>query len=219
LKRGISDSGHVANDVETEQIVQEVMSSADTRYPHFSSFVQIRGSVPLFWAQENTFAIPKPDVTVVRGDPFHEAAVTHFRDVMERYGAPVMILNLVKHHEKRPRETILLDGFSEAVETINASLPTEQQLVYIAWDFHARTKKEAVAGSLLPIARASARKSGFFHSGRRNGEPESPRENSREGPAAEWEGRDELQGRGRAQQGVLRSNCVDCLDRLEAESC
>ncbi len=213
MKRGVSEAGHVANDVETEQIVQELFPVAETSSRlHLSSFVQIRGSVPLFWAQENTFAIPKPDITVMRGDPFHEAAVEHFSDVMERYGAPVMVLNLVKHHEKRPRETILLDGFSDAVETINASLPPPLHLVYIAWDFHARTKKEAVAGSLLPIARATIRRSGYFHTGTLNGAPRHRRE-EQVGGFSEWEGREEIDCRGRAQQGVLRSNCVDCLDR------
>ena len=41
--RGVDDDGHVANYVETEQLV--TMDSACT------SFLQIRGSVPLFWEQ------------------------------------------------------------------------------------------------------------------------------------------------------------------------
>ncbi len=216
LKRGISDAGHVANDVETEQIVQELLPVWERDRPHFSSFVQVRGSVPLFWAQENTFAIPKPDVSVVRGDPFHEAAIMHFQDLLARFGAPIMILNLVKHHEKRPRETILLDGFSDCVDTVNTSLPPDLQMVYIAWDFHARTKKEEVAGSLVPIARESIRRTGFFHTGTLNGQPLQQREQSDDPHFAAWEGRDPAHCRGRAQQGVLRSNCVDCLDRTNA---
>ena len=41
--RGLDDDGHVANCVETEQML--IMDSLCT------SFVQIRGSVPLFWEQ------------------------------------------------------------------------------------------------------------------------------------------------------------------------
>ena len=41
--RGVDDDGHVANYVETEQLV--MMDNACT------SFLQIRGSVPLFWEQ------------------------------------------------------------------------------------------------------------------------------------------------------------------------
>ena len=41
--RGVDDDGHVANFVETEQLVTIDKSC--------TSFVQIRGSVPLFWEQ------------------------------------------------------------------------------------------------------------------------------------------------------------------------
>ena len=47
--RGVNDAGHVANFVETEQVIflgDEV-----------SSFVQIRGSVPLFWEQPGKLRI------------------------------------------------------------------------------------------------------------------------------------------------------------------
>lgn len=95
LKRGINEEGHVANDVETEQIIMhqlvsdpvpshyncEVISPkqsqndaesahqslnfderfVDKRY-HFSSFTQIRGSIPLYWCQDNSITSPKPPV-------------------------------------------------------------------------------------------------------------------------------------------------------------
>lgn len=41
--RGVNDDGHVANFVETEQLI--TFESVE------SSFVQVRGSVPLFWEQ------------------------------------------------------------------------------------------------------------------------------------------------------------------------
>ena len=41
--RGVDDDGHVANFAETEQLV--------TLDKSCTSFVQIRGSVPLFWDQ------------------------------------------------------------------------------------------------------------------------------------------------------------------------
>ena len=162
LKRGISDAGHVANEVETEQIVEELRPVSEQDRPHFSAFVQVRGSVPIYWAQENTFAIPKPDITIYRSDPFQEAAIQHFQDLFRHYGAPVVVLNLVKHNEKRARETFLLDGFNEVVNSINASLPKELEIIYIPWDFSAHSKKEEVAGSLLPIARKSIYQTGFF---------------------------------------------------------
>ena len=43
--RGLDDDGHVANHVETEQLLE----AADTG--HVASWVTLRGSVPLFWEQ------------------------------------------------------------------------------------------------------------------------------------------------------------------------
>ena len=47
--RGVNDAGHVANFAETEQVI--------FLGDQLSSFVQIRGSVPLFWEQVRV--IPK----------------------------------------------------------------------------------------------------------------------------------------------------------------
>ncbi|GMY34839.1 phosphoinositide phosphatase SAC2-like isoform X1 [Fagus crenata] len=49
LKRGVNRRGRVANDVETEQIVSEDAYEGCTM--KISSVVQYRGSVPLFWSQ------------------------------------------------------------------------------------------------------------------------------------------------------------------------
>eukprot|EP01043_Picozoa_sp_COSAG02_P073527 COSAG02_NODE_14335_length_1283_cov_1.298986_2_plen_334_part_01 len=53
-KRGVNSAGFVANEVETEQIVHietTINSSLGYRY---TSFVQLRGSIPLFWTQKGT---------------------------------------------------------------------------------------------------------------------------------------------------------------------
>lgn len=69
LKRGANDLGYVANDVETEQIVSE-MTTTSFHWPQgqlyanptYTSYVQHRGSIPLFWTQENNAATPKPPI-------------------------------------------------------------------------------------------------------------------------------------------------------------
>ena len=61
LKRGISDEGNVANDVETEQIFEEISSSCPDK-PIISSYLHIRGSVPIYWYQETTTLNIKPEV-------------------------------------------------------------------------------------------------------------------------------------------------------------
>jgi len=53
LKRGVNQKGHVANDVETEQIVIDgSISSLLLSKGKWTSFVQHRGSIPLYWTQD-----------------------------------------------------------------------------------------------------------------------------------------------------------------------
>jgi phosphatidylinositol 3,5-bisphosphate 5-phosphatase len=89
LKRGANADGFVANEVETEQIVDDTQG-------HLSSFVQMRGSVPVFWMQRTNIALPKPPIEMQPTDLTRNPARRHFAQVLERSGAPVLVLNLVK---------------------------------------------------------------------------------------------------------------------------
>jgi hypothetical protein len=69
FRRGVDHEGHVANFNETEQLVfvdapppDGPSSFAD--YSHKFSFVQIRGSVPVFWTEINTLRY-KPDLQIM----------------------------------------------------------------------------------------------------------------------------------------------------------
>ena len=65
FRRGIDREGHVANFVETEQIL--LVDAADGNGEEASiqlSFVQILGSVPVFWAEVNTLRY-KPDLQIM----------------------------------------------------------------------------------------------------------------------------------------------------------
>lgn len=63
LKRGSNDEGHVANEVEIEQIVHNASSSGLYAGGHYTAFLQLRGSVPSFWSQDLTGMRPKPQIT------------------------------------------------------------------------------------------------------------------------------------------------------------
>lgn len=58
--------GHVANHVESEQIVWD---ASTTRHDsgRYTSFVQMRGSIPAYWSQLSEDAVskytPKPNIT------------------------------------------------------------------------------------------------------------------------------------------------------------
>lgn len=69
FRRGLDHQGHVANFNETEQLlfVEDQHSAGQRVFDEFSakmSFVQTRGSVPVFWAEINTLRY-KPDLQVM----------------------------------------------------------------------------------------------------------------------------------------------------------
>ncbi|KAK1371764.1 Phosphoinositide phosphatase SAC1 [Heracleum sosnowskyi] len=251
LKRGVSDRGRVANDVETEQIVLD--EEAGRRKGRMSSVVQMRGSIPLFWSQEASRFSPKPDIILQRYDPTYEATKMHFEDVAERYGNPIIVLNLIKTVEKRPREMMLRREFTAAVGYLNQILPEEKQLKFIHWDFNkfAKSKSANVLAVLGGVASEALDMTGFYYSGKSSAVKRKSSQISRNSITRDASLRDLransgdlarigsnietlnsviMQGREsvgpqhssnnnygntapRFQSGVLRTNCIDCLDR------
>lgn len=201
LKRGANDLGYVANDVETEQIVADMLvtpydafTGKTPRTPNYTSFVQHRGSIPLYWTQDNSGVTPKPAIDLSLIDPFYSTAALHFDHLFERYGAPVIVLNLVKARERTPRESKLLVEYQNAVNYLNQSLPPGKKILYRAYDMSraAKTRGQDVIGTLEKIASEVVSTTGFF--------------SNHSGPAG-WPC---------LQSGVVRSNCIDCLDRTNA---
>lgn len=77
--------GHVANEVETEQIFIRTTSSPGD-CPRVSSVVQCRGSIPLYWSHTNLYN-PKPDVQLEdSGLGSEQSAKIHFQKLFNRYG-------------------------------------------------------------------------------------------------------------------------------------
>ncbi|CAF4107422.1 unnamed protein product, partial [Rotaria magnacalcarata] len=103
--RGVNDDGAVANFVETEQIVFV------PRQNHYSSFVIIRGSIPLFWHQPG-FQVGTHRITVLRSEALSfKAFFEHFKYLYRHYGR-VLIINLVdKREDEKPDGIILTELF------------------------------------------------------------------------------------------------------------
>ncbi|KAI3995393.1 hypothetical protein MKX01_040509 [Papaver californicum] len=243
LKRGVNENGRVANDVETEQIVFE--DAPEGSPIQISSVVQNRGSIPLFWSQETSRLNMKPDITLSKKDQNYEATRLHFENLVKRYGNPIIILNLIKTCEKRPRESILRSEFANAIEFINNDLPEENRLRFLHWDLsrHSRSKATNVLEVLGRVAANALDLTDFFFCQVNQEElgpvgtiKSPPHEisdacdgssvtnfddnvESADSPET-FPGEDigETQGNHlvkplRCQKGVLRTNCIDCLDR------
>lgn len=251
LKRGVNDRGRVANDVETEQIVLD--EEAGSRKGKMSSVVQMRGSIPLFWSQEASRFSPKPDIILQRYDPTYEATKLHFEDLAKRYGNPIIVLNLIKTVEKRPREMMLRREFANAVGYLNQILSEENHLKFIHWDFHkfAKSKSANVLAVLGAVASEALDLTGFYYSGKPITVKRRATQLSRTSTGRDASIRDLRAGSGDVarigssnetlnslinrdresdssqqirnsnyngaapcfQSGVLRTNCIDCLDR------
>ena len=69
FRRGIDEDGNVANFNETEQFafVDNPGSGEEQKPPHILSYVQTRGSIPLYWAEINTLRY-KPDLQIMEGE-------------------------------------------------------------------------------------------------------------------------------------------------------
>lgn len=149
------------------------------------AFTQIRGSVPAFWEQDLTLINPK--ITVTRSiDATQSSFDAHFNEICAKYNA-CHIVNLLS--KTKLLEAELLRRYTEL---LNKSSHADH-LLYTHFDFHAETKPLsggfAGASKLLPFIHSSLEQFGWFDFDIAVGEVVT------------------------RQDGVLRVNCLDCLDR------
>ncbi|XP_042560951.1 phosphatidylinositide phosphatase SAC2 isoform X2 [Clupea harengus] len=117
-RRGVDTDGHVANYVETEQLIHV--------HSHTLSFVQTRGSVPIFWSQSGYRYNPRPRLEKDEKEtiPYFGA---HFEQQLSIYKKQV-ILNLV---DQSGREKMIGDTYLKQVLLYN-----NPNLTYVSFDFH-----------------------------------------------------------------------------------
>ncbi|GAA5970206.1 hypothetical protein JCM11641_000310 [Rhodosporidiobolus odoratus] len=123
-RRGINSSGGVANFVETEFIV------AGTREGtcHVDSFVQIRGSIPVYWGQ-SPWALKPPPVLERTKEESRAAMKVHVEGLREKYGR-LLLVNLA---EQSGKEGSVVEAYRAGVESLGKD---ETELRYVGWDFH-----------------------------------------------------------------------------------
>ena len=195
LKRGINNDGNVANDVETEQILEET-STTWADQPIIASFVHIRGSVPIYWHQEQNRILPKPEIKVNLTDFTFDATKRHFYLLTQRYGIPCIVCNLTKKNEnKKPQETLLNHWYKEGVDFINDNTVStdNEKIEYVHYDLKALRKEKNFYERFCDESCLMIRKTNMFCF--------IPRTKSDNTYMLSL------------QNGVIRSNCIDCLDR------
>lgn len=202
--RGIDDDGNVANFVETETIFWAPTGLS-------FSYVQIRGSVPVFWEQTASFTPGQQKIQLTRSAEATQPAFDkHFADMEATYGA-VHIVNLLGND--KPGEQELTRRYGQHVS--NSPLNHHEQesskahdlLRQTNYDFHAETRgvgydaAQNVKGWLQDSADAFV----YFLAEEVVEEPKvgaNRRKVSLRRPVPILQ-----------QEGVFRTNCLDCLDR------
>ncbi|KAF8807270.1 inositol/phosphatidylinositol phosphatase [Phlegmacium glaucopus] len=137
FRRGIDNEGHVANFNETEQILlleRQTTPGAlplSDNYAAKLSFVQIRGSIPVFWSEINTLRY-KPDLQIMDLPSTATAMRTHLTTLNKLYGTQSLV-NLVN---QKGYEKPVKDAYERYVDQLD--LPNVK---YQYFDFHNECKK------------------------------------------------------------------------------
>lgn len=183
FRRGIDEDGNVGNFNETEQILT-VQGLRKENIQQFS-FLQTRGSVPVYWAEINNLKY-KPSLVIGEQSSLN-AAKKHFDEQKELYGDNYLV-NLVN---QSGHELPVKDAYESAVHALN-----DPKLHYIYFDFHHECRKMRWYRVKLLIDHLKdmgLKKTDFFHVVR-----------SPSGETIKIVSE---------QKSVVRTNCMDCLDR------
>ena len=203
--RGIDDDGNVANFVETETIFC-------TDQLCFS-YVQCRGSVPLFWEQQSGLPGQQKIQITRSAEATKPAFDRHFEALARTYG-DVYILNLLS--EEKPNEAQLIQLYESEIQhsSLNAnsekngeSMSSEHKhLKSITYDFHAQTRGPDGYIAARGIRRHIMDSAIAFEYFLTADIEETVTKNGRK---ASVYGQNEVL----KQNGIFRTNCLDCLDR------
>ncbi|KAG4433032.1 hypothetical protein IFR05_011493 [Cadophora sp. M221] len=234
FSRGIDEQGHVSNFNETEQVI--ILNDSTSGLGGFAggngmqngkvggsggkevqimSYVQTRGSVPVYWAEVNTLHYT-PKLQIRGVETAVKSARLHFEEQIRLYGDNFLV-NLVN---QKGREQRVKEAYEQMVKLL-ISAPAERtqqdevsdekfhvvepsgrrsemdRLNYVYFDFHNETKglQWHRAQLLLDRLHDSLEKQQYFRG------VDMP---------ADLEGRLEVRNH---QTSVVRTNCMDCLDR------
>ncbi|ELQ76511.1 Putative phosphoinositide phosphatase [Trachipleistophora hominis] len=162
IRRGLNREKEAANSIETEQYV---ILSGDEEPTN--SFLQLRGSIPLYWKQDLTYKY-RPIIKIVKTNPLKE----YDTKLCKKY-KNVFYLNLIQNV-----------GYESGLNKIYISRLADNCLKYLHFDF---VRERLLVDyskklQLLCLISPQLQRNGFCDSRS-------------------------------AQKGIIRTNCVDSLDR------
>lgn len=189
--RGLDKEGHAANFCETENIM--TLKKPNGSFT-IASHLQIRGSIPLIWQMKPTMAWAPPVTVNPNFDESFQAAQKHFKETNLDYSKQYLI-NLI---DKKGSQERIGKKMTQMVESLN-----NQDIDYNWFDFHGECKnmKWENLSKLVAIVKEKMMGYGHFMAELDVGFGQRELINAQSCRIMS------------TQSGVMRTNCMDCLDR------
>lgn len=188
LRRGVDDEGNTANTVETEQI----LSVPDWDPTHnVYSYLQVRGSIPLYFSQ-SPYAFKPVPVLHHSAETNQLAFARHFREMSRRYGK-IQAVSLI---DKLAGELKLGEQYERYTATLNKAGGIDGTPLELEWfDFHNECRGMKFENVTRLVDRLKTTLDEFGYA------------TIKEGVSVH------------KQNGIMRTNCMDCLDRTGVAQC
>ncbi|XP_030382883.1 polyphosphoinositide phosphatase [Scaptodrosophila lebanonensis] len=186
--RFLKRGANFQGDVANEVETEQIVSDGQ----RLCSFTQMRGSIPSHWSQDTSKMVPKPQIQLDICDPYAQTPSRHFERLLFHYGSPLIVLNLVKKRERRKHESIISKELKYSIRYLNQFLPPQHRMKHIHFDMARQSRQSGgnVMEKLAEIAESIVEQTGMFFKAR--------------GSDLSF------------QTGIVRTNCVDCLDRTNS---
>jgi SacI homology domain/Inositol phosphatase len=189
LRRGVDDEGNTANTVETEQILSTPAWEASRKV---YSLLQMRGSIPLYFTQSPYSLKPTP-ILHHSYETNQLAFSRHFRDLSRKYGK-IQIVSLVDNHGVEVKIGETYESYARAFNNENKS-PNSLNLGFEWFAFHQECRGMKFENVKRLVDKLDDTLADF--------------------------GESILLGNTvlKEQTGIVRTNCMDCLDRTGVAQC
>lgn len=188
--RGADKDGSVANFVETEQLIID----QEAEYVRVCAYLQTRGSIPLLWTQTPNLKW-SPTLKISSDSVMNEkVASLHLEEQVNRYKENILV-NLI---DKKGSQNRIGEAFTKIVEKVD-----HKHISYTWFDFHheCRKMKWENIGLLIDEIKERMESFDYFMANLEYGLNEKEKLNTSTCMVL------------CNQVGVVRTNCMDCLDR------
>ncbi|XP_020520412.1 probable phosphoinositide phosphatase SAC9 isoform X2 [Amborella trichopoda] len=230
LARGLNACYSTGNEVECEQLVW--LQSRTGQVP-FSTYIWRRGTIPIWWGAELKLTAAEAEIYVSARDPY-KGSVQYYKRLSSRYGSnkldgtikgnqkrnilvPIVCVNLLRNGEGKS-ESLLVEHFEESINSIRASGKIPYSRIHlINYDWHASVKykgEQQTIEGLWKLLKAPTMAVGISE-----GEyMPSAMKTDFKGALIQCKDIDGVFCLRTFQNGVIRFNCADSLDRTNAAS-